>query len=141
MENIKFGDHFVEIDVDEEIYSLEAIYGACHLFIQDSYVRLSRPASEGDRSVRIRLKAKEKASSREQLESLVGEFANELLNQVMRQVVGAQNAAVREQYLAKSFATGRQNPTVAHLLAELDAEELEEESLEIAVPWDESPKS
>ena len=92
------------------------------------YVKLSRPR---DRHVRILLKPK----GSESLESLAGEFANELLNQVMRQRVGHENRAVREQYLAKSFGATRKNPTIAELLAELDDEELADESLEIPVPW------
>jgi His-Xaa-Ser system protein HxsD len=137
MDDLEIGDGpaggTVELEVDEELYPLDAIYGACHVFLPKSYVKLSRPR---DRHVRIRLKPK----GSESLESLAGEFANELLNQVMRQRVGQDNRAVREQYLAKSFGATRRNPTIAELLAELDDEELADESLEIPVPWAGNPK-
>ena len=130
MDDLKIVDGAVELEIDEELYPLGAIYGACYLFLQKSYVQLSRTR---ERYVRVRLKPKEGGADK--LESLAGELANELLNQVMRQRVGQENRAVREQYLAKSFGGVKRNPTIAELLAELDDEELAEESLEIPVPW------
>ena len=130
-DQLEIGEGTVEVELDEELYPLEAIYGACYLFLPRSYVRLARPR---DRHVRVRLKPKAAGAGPAELESLGGELMNELLNQVMRQRVGHENRVVREQYLAKTFGAGRQNPTIAELLAELDDEELADEPLEIAVP-------
>ncbi|MEZ4444998.1 MAG: His-Xaa-Ser system protein HxsD [Polyangiaceae bacterium] len=128
----------VSFVIDEDLYALEAIYGASYIFIDRCYVFLSRPA---DRKVQVRLRAKEDADEAT-MEALAGEFANELLNSQLRFRLGQSTAAIREQYMARAFFSGHKNATVAELLAELDAEELEEEPLDIAVPWekkDEAP--
>ena len=65
------------------------------------------------------------------------DFANELLNQVVRQRVGEATAQIREYYMAKAFFADSNQTSIDALLAELDAEELEEDPLEIAVPWEE----
>jgi His-Xaa-Ser system protein HxsD len=128
----EIGDGVVELELDEELYPLDAVYGACFLFLPAAFVRLSRPR---ERVVRVRLKPRA-AGDRAALERMAGELVNELLNQVMRQRVGNENRAVREQYMAKSFGAARQSATIAELLAELDEEELADEPLEIAVPWE-----
>jgi hypothetical protein len=38
--------------------------------------------------------------------------------------------------MARAFFGEQQSSTISELLAELDAEELAEEPLEVAVPWD-----
>ena len=38
--------------------------------------------------------------------------------------------------MAKAFFGEQQSSTISELLAELDAEELAEDPLEVAVPWD-----
>ena len=75
------------------------------------------------------------------LEALAGEFANELLNQVLRQRVGASTRALREYTLARALFTDDTQSSIDALLAELDAEELEEDELEISVPWRTEPTS
>jgi His-Xaa-Ser system protein HxsD len=127
-----FGERTVHFQVDEELYSLEAIYSACHLFIERCYVRLQRP---GERCVEVHLKARAEAN-RDELHALAGEFHNELLNQVLRERLGRANTALREAYMAKLFPSTSKRATIAELLAELDEEELAEEDLEIAVPWE-----
>lgn len=85
----------------------------------------------------MRLKPKE-AVDASVLEALAGEFANELLNQVVRMRVGEANASIREYYMAKAFFADANQASIDKLLAELDAEELDEDPLEISVPWEES---
>lgn len=82
------------------------------------------------------MKSKE-ATDQAGLEGLAGEFANELLNQVVRQRVGESTAQIREYYMAKAFFADSNQTSIDALLAELDAEELQEDPLEIAVPWEE----
>ena len=125
-------DREVSFVIDEDLYALDAVYGASYIFIDRCYVFLSRPA---DRKVKVRLRSKEDADETA-MEGLAGEFANELLNGQLRFRIGQSTAAIREHYMARAFFTGHRNATVAELLAELDAEELEEEPLDIAVPWD-----
>ncbi len=131
----------VTFNIDEQLCARDAIYGACYIFIDRCYVFLARSKTNATEQpkVSVRLRSKE-TSSEEAMEALAGEFANELLNSQLRHRIGQATAPIREQYMARAFFTGQRNATVAELLAELDAEELEEEPLDIAVPWD-SPKA
>lgn len=133
----ELGEREVSFDVDEELYALDAVYGASYLFIDRAYVFLARPA---DKKVRVRLRPKE-ATTPEALEALAGEFANELLNSQLRFRLGRSTATIREQYMQKAFFGQAQSSTIAELLAELDSEELAEDPLEIAVPWESESKS
>ena len=118
--------------VDEDLYPRDAIYGAAYLFVDRCWIFMARPA---DKSVEVRLKAKAAATEGE-LEALAGEFANELLNQVLRLRIAESTAKLREYTFARAFFTDEARSSIDSLLAELDAEELEEEPLEIAVPWE-----
>lgn len=117
----------------EELYPRDAIYGAAYIFVGRCFVHLLRPA---DGQIEVRMKSKE-ATDQAGLEGLAGEFANELLNQVVRQRVGESTAQIREYYMAKAFFADSNQTSIDALLAELDAEELQEDPLEIAVPWEE----
>jgi His-Xaa-Ser system protein HxsD len=121
----------VAFTIDEDLYSRDAVYGAAHLFVDRAWLYLSRPA---ERMVRVRLKTKTEATEAE-LEALAGEFANELLNQMVRHQVGEATRSIREYYMARAFFGTPQTSTIDRLLAELDAEELAEDDLEIRVPW------
>ena len=77
-----------------------------------------------------------KAPAEGELEALAGEFANELLNQVLRQRISDSTARIREYYMARAFFSAPAQASIDQLLAELDAEEMEEDDLEIAVPWE-----
>lgn len=120
--------------LDESIYPRDAVYGAAYLFVDRCYLFLSRP---GEDRIEVRLKPKDEAEG-PSLEALAGEFANELLNQVVRLRVGESTAQIREYYMAKAFFADANQTSIDALLAELDAEELQEETLEISVPWEES---
>lgn len=130
---IELDERRVSFVLDEELYPRDAIYGAAYLFVDRAWIFLTRPA---DRQVEVRLKPKDPASTdRGTLEALAGEFANELLNQVLRQRIGESTRALREYTLARALFTDDTQSSIDALLAELDAEELEEDDLEIAVPW------
>lgn len=122
----------VSFTVSEELYPLDAIQGAAYLFIDRCYVWLDRPA---DRQVQVVLRSKE-SSTEEQLQALAGEFANELLNQSLRKNIGESNGKIREFIMARAFFAADVPSTVDRLLAELDAEEMASDSLEISVPWE-----
>ena len=123
----------VSFTLDEELYPREAILGAAYLFVDRCFIFLNRP---GDKQIEVRLKSKD-ASSAEALETLAGDFANELLNQVVRHQVGESTARIREFYMARAFFASDSRSTIDDLLAELDDEEMEEAPLEISVPWEE----
>lgn len=122
----------VSFVVDEELYPRDAVYGAAYLFVDRCWIFLGRPA---DKAVEVRLKAKGPATEAD-LEALAGEFANELLNQVLRVRISESTAKLREYTFARAFFTDEGRASIDNLLAELDAEELAEEPLEIAVPWE-----
>lgn len=122
----------VSFTLDETIYPLDAIYGAAYLFLERCYLFLDRPA---DQKVEVRLKPRT-APADGDLDALAGEFANELLNQVLRQRISDSTARIREYYMARAFFSAPAQASIDQLLAELDAEEMEEDDLEIAVPWE-----
>jgi len=123
----------VSFSVSESLFELDAVYGAAYLFVDRCWVFLTRPA-EGEVGVHL----KPKPGAKDDLDSLAGEFANELLNQALRVRIGESTASLREYYMARAFFTTPVQSSIDALLAELDAEELEEDDLEISVPWEES---
>ena len=121
----------VSFTLDEEIYPREAILGAAYIFVDRCFIFLTRPA---DKQVEVRLKCKENPTP-ENLETLAGDFANALLDQVVRFHVSERTGRLREYTMARAFFTAPAQSSIDQLLAELDAEELMEDELEIAVPW------
>lgn len=131
------GERWVRFDLDEDIYPLGAIYGAAYIFIDKCYVFLTRPATQ---RVGVQLKTKAATADTAQLEELAGEFANELLNQLLRIQIGESTADIRKYYMARAFFGLTGNPSIDALLMELDDEELEYKEEEIALPWEERYK-
>ena len=127
-------DNQISLELDEDVYPLDAIYGTSYLFIDRCYVFLDRAA---DKKVTLRLRGKNKLEQ-PQLEALAGEFANELLNQILRFRIGASTAKIREYYMARAFVSHPAQSSIDALLAELDEEELEDDDLEISVPWEQN---
>ena len=125
-------DRNIQFELDEELYPLDSIYGASYIFIDRCYVFLTRPR---DQFVTVRLRRREPADE-ETMMALAGEFANELLNQVLRQRIARSTSGIREQYMARAFFSNKPQDTIAQLMAELDAEELAEDALEVPVPWE-----
>lgn len=123
----------ISFDVDESLYSLEAIYGACYLFIDRCFVFLSRPKAG---EVKVQLTARQPDTATD-LDRLAGEFTNELLSQATRLRLSQATARIREYYTAAALRTATAAPSVDDLLAELESEDLLEDPLEIMVPWEE----
>lgn len=121
----------INLLVDEEVYPRDAVYGAAYLFVDRCFLFLSRPA---DRQVSVRIRPKV-ATTPEALEDLAGEFGNELLNQLLRTRVSERTGKIREYVMARAFFSTPQSSSIDALLAELDAEELAEDKLDIEVPW------
>jgi len=127
------GHDHVAFDVDETVYPLEAIYGGAYLFVDRCFVFLSRPRPQ---VVNVRLTSRGAATPAE-LDVLGGEFANEILSQATRLRLSQATARIREYYTAAALRAAASAPSVDDLLAELDAEELGDDPLEISVPWEE----
>lgn len=129
---VSLGHAHASFDVDETVYPLEAIYGAAYLFVDRCFVFLSRPKPQ---LVNVRVTSRTPATAAE-LETLAGEFMNELLSQATRLRLSQSSARIREYYTAAALRAAASAPSVDDLLAELDAEELGDDPLEIAVPWE-----
>ena len=125
----------VAFNVDESVFSLDAVYGAAYLFVDRCWVFFTRP-QEGVVGVNLKSKANEVTEG--ELDALAGEFSNELLNQAIRVQLGESTATLREYMMARAFFTTPVQSSIDALLAELDAEELEEDDLEISVPWEDA---
>ena len=123
----------IAFDVDEGLYPLEDIYGDSYIFIDRCLVFLSRPKTG---EIKVELTARGSATAAD-LDALAGEFANELLSQVTRLRLSNSTARLREYYTAAALRAATSAPSVDELLAELEAEELLEDPLEIMVPWEE----
>ena len=130
---VALGRDHASFDVDETVYPLEVIYGGAYLFVDRCFVFLSRPRPQ---VVNVRLTSRAPATSTE-LEALAGEFMNEMLSQATRLRLSQATARIREYYTAAALRAAASAPSVDDLLAELDAEELGDDPLEISVPWEE----
>ncbi len=125
-------DRQVSFNVSEDLFVIDAVYGAAYLFVDRCWLFMSRPS---DGVIGVHLKTKEDTDEAG-LEALAGEFANELLNQAIRVQIADSTATLREYTMARAFFTTPVQSSIDALLAELDAEELEEDELEISVPWE-----
>ena len=132
---VALGRDHASFDVDETVYPLEAIYGGAYLFVDRCFVFLSRPKPQ---VVNVRLTSRGAATSAE-LDALAGEFMNEMLSQAARLRLSQATTRIREYYTAAALRAAASAPSVDDLLAELDAEELGDDPLEISVPWDTKP--
>ena len=126
------GERRVQFSVDETIYDLDVVMGAAYLFLDRCYVFLDR---EADQRVAVVLRSRE-ASTEEALFTMAGNFSNELLNQALRKQVGESNAKLREFIMARALFSAEGPSTIDKLLAELDAEEMSSDDLDIPIPWE-----
>lgn len=126
------GPDSITFELDETVYSLEAIYGASYVFLDRCFLYLTRPQ---DKTVAVRLTHREPATV-EELDGLAGEFLNELLAQVTRLRLSQATARIREYYTAAALRAAASAPSIDELLAELESEELSDDPLEIMVPWE-----
>ncbi|MDX2168261.1 MAG: hypothetical protein SF182_14400 [Deltaproteobacteria bacterium] len=122
----------VACELDESVYPLEAIYGACYLYLERCFVFLTR-ARPG--VVAVTLSAREPATP-DGLDQLAGEFVNECLAQVTRLRLAQSTTRLREYYTAAALRAAAPAPLVDDLLAELESDDLLEDPLEIMVPWE-----
>ena len=117
--------------IDETIYPLDAIYGASYLFVDRCFLFFNRAEDQ-----KIEIHMKKKTEDGPSTEDLLGAFCNELLNQVIRFRLAESTSKIREYYMARAFLSHPAQNSIDALLAELDAEELEDDELEISVPWE-----
>lgn len=124
----------IVFEADETIYPLDAVYGASYLFVDRCFVYLARVR---DQVVCVRLTSREETGV-SGLDSLAGEFANELLSQAARLKLSQSTSKIREYYTAAALRSATAAPSIDDLLAELEAEEMTGDPLDILEPWDDA---
>lgn len=123
----------VEIEVDEDLYPKDAIYGAAYVFLDRCYVKLDRKA---DRRVTVRLRPK--AGSTLDAATAAGELENELLAQAWRRQLFDENRAFIESVTTRAISGAAGPPGLDELLAmDLGAESAFDDPLGIAMSWEE----
>jgi His-Xaa-Ser system protein HxsD len=126
-----FDDGWQALELDEELYPKDAVYGAAYVFIERCYLHLERAA---DKRVRVRLKAKSGVVAQD----YAGEFQNEALAQAFRRRLAADNRVLIESITARAIAGAAGPPGLDDLLAmEIGDETAFEDPLGIAMSWEE----
>jgi His-Xaa-Ser system protein HxsD len=127
----------VRIEVDLEVHTRNAVFGAAYVFIDRCYVWLDK--TDAGKFV-VELKAR--AGDETPLEALAGEFANELLSQSTRATVYEHNSELVQAIVNRALrGAGAGGGTAAKIdLAELEALELDDEPFDdplgIAMSWE-----
>jgi len=123
----------VTLRVDPATYSLDALYGAAYIFIDRCFVLLDKP----DASYRVTLAWKKGEPTEEQLNALVGEFANELLSCAWRAKISEDSRALIESVTAQALGGALGPPTLDELEKFDFSDETFEDPLGIAMSWEE----
>jgi His-Xaa-Ser system protein HxsD len=146
-------DGYLRFKVSKKFYSKDALYGTAYVFLDRCYVQLD-VADEGHYLVAIRPKPEQ---GKLDLNTLAGEFENELINEEMRIKLAKETLDIRTKIVGTAIAQSmplpsEEEPTdtpempdfkdlppeVVKILKEED-EDLDflEDPLGIAVPWEE----
>ena len=130
--SLVLGEGSVELELDEDLYPRDAIYGAAYVFIDRCYVLLDRPSAG---RVRIALRAKRPGAD---AQAFAGELQNELLAQAWRRAIAEENRALIEQVTTRALAGAAGPPGLDELLAmDIGEETAFEDPLGIAMSWEE----
>lgn len=125
--------HEVRIELDEQLYPKDAIYGAAYTFIDRCYVHLDRA---GDGRIEVTLRAKR--PSAELTQALAGEFENELLGQAWRLQIAEQNRQLIETITARAIGGAAGPPGLDELLdMDIGDQTAFDDPLGIAMSWEE----
>ena len=119
------------ISLNPKIYPLEAVYGACYVFIDRAYLFLD---GNPRKKIKVFIKGKEELNSKE-LEKLAGEFKNEILNYTLRLSIAKNTKKIRETIVEKALFSALPHEEI--VAEEKEEKVFEEDPLGIAVPWEE----
>jgi His-Xaa-Ser system protein HxsD len=92
----------IDLDVDTHIYSKTSIFRACYKFTDRAYIFLSR-STEAPDYITVSFAPK---SEGEDLHRIVGEFSNELIDQVLREALDERFGPIKNLIVAQAFAEG-----------------------------------
>jgi|HubBroStandDraft_6_1064221.scaffolds.fasta_scaffold85656_3 His-Xaa-Ser system protein HxsD len=130
-----FDDRWAAIELDEDLYSRDAVYGAAYVFLERCYLFLERA---GDQRIRVRLRGRAAGSTGEDARALAGELGNELLAQAWRRRIAVDRRAFIETIAARALAGAAGPPGLDDLLAmDIGDETAFEDPLGIAMSWEE----
>lgn len=90
----KIKDNCWEISVDTALYPKEPLLATCCVFLDNCYILLDLDKKR--KKYKISLQPKEEFKGKIDINSLPGEFQNELLNNVLRYEISSRNQKVRE---------------------------------------------
>lgn len=123
------------VDVDATLYPLEAVYGAAYVFIDRCYVLLDRPEPA---KLRIVLSPKKREDDAiDQLRTMVGELANELVSAAWRHQITQENRARIEAVTMQAIGGAMGPPGLDDLESFDFTDEAFEDPLGIAMSWEE----
>lgn len=88
----------LSIFVDTGVYPLEVLFRTCYAFTDRCYLFLSTSETSG--VIHVRFKQKLESCD---LESVAGDFSNELINQRVRLEIANETRAIRELIVAQAF--------------------------------------
>ncbi len=129
-------DHSLTVELDEALFPKDAIFGAAYTFIDRCYMHLERPAAG---KVSVRFTRKESVET--PLESLAGDFENELLGQAWRRLIVEENRQLIEEVTSRAVAGAAGPPGLDDLLGmDIDDDSAFEDPLGIAMSWEEKYK-
>jgi His-Xaa-Ser system protein HxsD len=92
--NWRLKDNSVEITINAAIYPQEPLYATSYVFIEDYYILLD--LSKDRKRYKITLTPKSNHGQKCDFARLVGEFHNELINNVLRFKIASRNKKLRE---------------------------------------------
>ena len=124
------------LSLDKGLYPLDVIYGAAYVFIDRAYILLGKV----DDKITVELTLKQPVGRKDKTsgETLVGEFANELLSQALRKKITKDNQQILETIVSQALA-GATGAMVPSEFDDDDDDDLDflDDPLGIAVPWEE----
>jgi len=127
----KLNENQIKIEINPEIYPLEAVYGAAYVFLDKAYLRLD---GDPEKKVIVNIKSKNNLNKKE-LENLADDFLNELLNYGLRYKISKNNRKIREYIVGTALLFA--STAVSEGPKEEKKEDWQKDTLGIAVPWEE----
>ncbi|MBO6937757.1 MAG: hypothetical protein JJ863_22500 [Deltaproteobacteria bacterium] len=128
-------DGSLDVRVGEGSVPREAVFDAALELVDRCYVYFRR---EADDVLAVRFVPRAPVAD-EQVEALVHGFAERLAHAITSTRVALAAGQLRDYYTARALFSSGSVVTVDDLLAELDDEELDDDPLEVDVPW--APKA
>jgi His-Xaa-Ser system protein HxsD len=130
MSETLFDEGWASLELDEDLYPLDAVQAAAYVFLDRAYVFLDRA---GDRMLLVRIKAKDGDTA-----SVAGDLENEALAQAYRRRIAASHRALIESIASRALSGAAGPPGLDDLLAmDIGTETAFDDPLGIAMSWEE----